>query len=391
MHNQSKFAFLIAIILIVLNLGCRKAANTTPSTTQPANAASPQTALNHPEGGVTQPPATKYFKGSIGNSLDLQMKLVRTGDQLTGSYYYQKIGKRIDLRGTVDKDGQVVLEEFDAGGKQSGVFKGIWNLKPQDGMVSIAGNWSKPPGSKDEDKKTAFSIHEEPISFSGETDLITKQIKESNQKLVYEINAQYPQITGGNNPNFEKFNQAVRGSIMKEVGVFKKEMVPDSDEESRPESSMRSSLDIGYQIALAQDDLVSVSFDVGSYYQGAAHPNTSSQAINYDLKNGRLLKLADLFKPNTKYLQSLSTYCIGDLKKQSKEKGGTLEDRTINEGAAPTARNYQSWNIKKQGLLINFDAYQVGPYAAGPQFVVVPYSNLKDLINPDGPIGQFAK
>ncbi len=391
MPKPSKLALISALILVAVSLSCRKAAAPTPPTTQPTGAASPQTALNHPEGGLTPPPATKYFKGSIGSSLDLQMKLVRSGDQLTGSYYYQKIGKRIDLRGSVDKDGNVVLEEFDADGKQTGVFKGIWNLKPEDGMISIAGNWSKPPGSKDEDKKTAFSIHEEPISFTGDADVVTKQIKESNKKLVYEIEAQYPQINGGNNPNFEKFNQTVRASVTKEVGEFKKEMTPKPDEEPRPENSMGSYLNMSYTMGLAQDDLVSISFDVGSYYQGAAHPNSYSQSLNFDLKNGKALKLADLFKPGAKYLQSLSTYCITDLKKQSKEDGGSLEDSTINEGASPTAKNYRSWTITKKGLGINFDAYQVGPYAAGPQFVMVPYSALKDIINPDGPLGQFAK
>jgi hypothetical protein len=53
--------------------------------------------------------------------------------------------------------------------------------------------------------------------------------------------------------------------------------------------------------------------------------------------------------------------------------------------------NYQSWSITRRGLGINFDSYQVGPYAAGPQFVLVPYSTLKDLINPEGPVAQFAK
>lgn len=390
MRKHSKLAFITAIILVALNLGCRKAANTPSPTTQPADTASPQTALN-PEGGTTPPPATKYFKGSIGNTLDLQMKLVRTGDQLTGSYYYQKIGKRIDLRGTVDKDGNVLLEEFDADGKQTGVFKGIWNLKPEDGMISIAGNWSKPPGSKNEDKKTAFSIHEEPISFTGDADVVAKQIKENNKKLLYEIDAQYPQINGGSNPNFEKFNQTVRALVMKEVGEFKKEMAPKPDEEPRPENSMGSYVAMSYKVGLAQDDLISIAFDVSSYYQGAAHPNSYSQVLSYDLKNAKVLKLADLFKPGAKYLQSLSTYCITDLKKQSKEKGGSLDDSTINDGAGPAAKNYRSWTIMKKGLGVNFDAYQVGPYAAGPQFVTVPYSVLKDIINPEGPIGQFAK
>ena len=111
--------------------------------------------------------------------------------------------------------------------------------------------------------------------------------------------------------------------------------------------------------------------------------------VNYDLKNGKQLKLADLFKPGAKYLQAIANYCIADLKKQAKDKG--LEASEIENGAAANAKNYQGWTITRKGLGINFDAYQVGPYAAGPQFVLVPYSSLKDFINPDGPTGQFAK
>jgi hypothetical protein len=101
------------------------------------------------------------------------------------------------------------------------------------------------------------------------------------------------------------------------------------------------------------------------------------------------LKLGDLFKPGAKFLQAIADFSIADLKRQGKDIG--LTDEEIQNGAAPAAKNYQSWNVTKKGLGINFDAYQVGPYAAGPQFVMVPYSNLKDLINPDGPIAQFAK
>jgi Protein of unknown function (DUF3298)/Deacetylase PdaC len=379
-------------ILFLAVCACRKSP-TPNSTVVQSNAASSQSQSNHPEGGVVAAAETKYFKGSIGNALDLQMKLMRTGEQLNGSYYYQKIGTKIDLRGTVNKDGNLVLEEFDRAGKQSGVFKGIWRVDGEDGLVTIAGNWSKPPGDKNEDKKTAFSIHEEPITLSGDADVVTKQIKESNKKLVYEIAVQYPQITGSGNPNFEKFNQVVRGSVAQKVAEFKKDMAPQTGQQPRPENSMGSDMDINYKIMLAQDDLVSISFAVSSYYQGAAHPNSSSEVVNYDLKNGKSLKLADLFKPGAKYLQAISNYCVADLKKQSKQKGsgGMLDDTSINSGAAPTPKNYQSWTIMKKGLGVTFDAYQVAPYAAGPQFVTVPYSAIKDLINLDGPIGQFAK
>jgi len=96
--------------------------------------------LDHAQGGATPLALTKHFKGSIGATLDLQMKLVRNGDQLAGSYFYQKIGTRIDLRGSVDKDGNLTLEEFDKSGKQTGLFKGLWTVDQNDGLITLAGN-----------------------------------------------------------------------------------------------------------------------------------------------------------------------------------------------------------------------------------------------------------
>lgn len=384
MKTRTCLVIPFAIVCLLVSAGCRRTA--TPPPEAPPITAAPPPELSHVQGGATPVTQAKYFKGSIGSSLDLQMKLIRTGDQLSGSYFYQKIGKRIDLRGNVDKDGNLTLEEFDQSGKQTGLFKGLWQLKAEDGLVTLAGNWSKPPSEKGSDKKTAFSLHEEPIAFTGDIELVSKQITDANKKLMYEISAQYPELSGGNNPNFQKFNQAARGFVTTKVSLFKKEMKLEEDEEPPPEGSMGSDLNIGYTVVLAQDDLVSIRFDVGTYYQGAAHPNSYTEVINYDLKNGKQLKLSDLFKPGAKYLQAISAYSIADLKKQGKD----LLPEQIESGAGPKAENYQSWNIGKTGLGINFDAYQVGPYAAGPQFVSVPYSNLKDLINPDGPIAQFA-
>ena len=381
----------LALVLVVgIGVaGCRR--GSAPPPTAPSTTAAPTPQVAEVQGGTTPVAETKYFKGSIGTTLDLQMKLVRTGDQLSGSYFYQRIGTRINLRGKIQQDGNFTLDEFDQAGKQTGVFQGVWGVDAKDGLATLAGFWSK-PNEKSFEKKTAFSVHEEPIALSGEVELVAKQVKESNKKLMYEIAAQYPQLSGGNNPNFEKFNQLVRGSVMKKVSEFKKNMQPEGNEEPRPEGSMGSDLTIGFTVALAQDDLISIQFDVGSYFQGAAHPNSYTEVVNFDLKNGKQLKLSDLFKPGAKYLQSIANYCIADLKKQqATEKGKALSDSEIDTGAAPVAKNYQSWTITKKGLGVNFDSYQVGPYAAGPQFVMVPWGNLKDVINPEGPVAAFAR
>ncbi len=363
----------------VLN-GCQKKADSQQQTATVQ--ASPETQADA-FGGTTPAAELKYFRGSIGSALGLQMKLNRTGDKLSGSYFYQKIGTRIDLRGTVDQNGTVVLEEFDPNGKQTGVFRGLWLVDKDDGMISIAGNWTKPDG----DKKTVFSIHQEAIEFTTPVEIVAKQIKDSNKKLKYEIDVEYPQLSGPIAPGFEKFNQYVKAQVTKDVNDFRKAMNEPVNDELETETG--SDLGIGYTVAIARDDLISVQLDAGSYYRGAAHPNSSSEVINFDLVNGKPLRLSDLFKPGAKYLQIISAYAIKDLKRQSKANEGMLDDSSIESGASPEAKNYQSWTITKKGLGINFDSYQVGPYAAGPQAVLVPFSAIKDIIRPDGPIATY--
>jgi hypothetical protein len=335
-------------------------------------------------GGVTPAQETKYFRGSIGSALGLQMKLIREGEKVVGSYYYQKIGKKIDLRGTINDTNNITLEEFDANGKQTGVFKGLWTTD-EDGLLNIAGNWTKPDGGK----QAAFSLHQEPIEFTGGVEIAGKQIKENNKKLRYEIEVEYPQITGSSNPAVEKFNQQAKAIVTDEVRVFRSAMAEDADEEI--ETTTGSDLGIGYTVAIARDDLISIDFGVYGYYRGAAHPNTHSRVLNFDLKNGKPLRLADLFKPDAKYLKAIADFCVKDLQKQSKARDNMLDDESILSGAGPNPKNYQSWTITRKGLGINFDSYQVGPYVAGPQFVLVPYSAIKDAIKPDGPVGIFVK
>jgi uncharacterized protein DUF3298 len=375
-----KYACYLFVAVVCFLNACQKQPRSTQQVTNVESTPQQQAAA----GGVTPALETKYFRGSIGSALGLQMKLTRDGQKLLGSYYYQKIGKKIDLRGSVDETGNIVLEEFDAGGKQTGTFKGLQTTN-ESGLIDIAGSWIRPNGNE----QIAFSLHQEPIEFTGPVEIAGKQINEENKKLNYEISVEYPQITGSTNPGAEKFNQQSRALATGLVAEFRKDM--SEWDGADPESTSGSDLGAGYSIAVATDDLISVDFGIGSYFQGAAHPNSYSRVINFDLKNGKPLRLADLFKPDAKYLQAIANYCIKDLQKQSKAREDMLDDVSIQEGAGPTAKNYRSWTITKKGLGINFDSYQVGPYVAGPQFVLVPYSALKDIIKPDGPLAQYVK
>jgi Protein of unknown function (DUF3298)/Deacetylase PdaC len=386
--NIRNFYYVALMTAALVAFGaCRKTQTTTQTT--PATPAAPPDQY-HTDVASTPVSQTKFFTGSIGDKLDLQMKLTRDGDQLIGSYSYKKVGSRIDLKGTIDKDGNVTLQEFDTSGKQTGMFKGIWKTDKDEGS-SIAGNWSKP----NSEKKTAFSLHEEPIAFTGGAEIVAKQIKETNKKLNYKVDVEYPQVTGALDNRFDKFNQQAKDLVTRAVLGFKKEMADNAKAtEQTPEpstlSELESDLSASYTIAVANDELISVRYEIGGYSAGAAHGNSSSHVLNYDLKGNKTLKLADLFKPGAKYLQTISDFCIKDLKRQSKKNADSLPDDMIQSGAGPAAKNFESWTLTKKGLDITFDAYQVGPYAAGPQKVVIPYAALKDLINPGGPAEKIA-
>jgi hypothetical protein len=368
---------------------CRKQAGSQ----QPANTNGP-VSQDVPVGGEAPAGEKFYFRGTITagtNDLRIEMALVRDGERLTGSYFYPKVGKNIALLGTIDKAGNVELKETDESGKETGVFKGKWKPatdSPDPNLNEIEGKWSKPDGSKE----TAFRVSQQPIEFSAAVRVSPRVIKEANKEKHYTIDAEYPQIEG--DPRFDNFNREARGLVTKDVAAFKAgETSQETDTGSEtPAETSDSTLDIGYEIRSATDDLISVEFTEGSYERGAAHGNSNTTVMNYDVKNGKKLGLADLFNPNSKYLSVISAYCVKDLRDQSrKEKEARLEEEMMKSGASPRADNYRACAITKKGLWVTFDPYQVAPYAAGPQHVLVPYSALKEILKPDGPVAALAK
>jgi uncharacterized protein DUF3298/peptidoglycan-N-acetylmuramic acid deacetylase PdaC-like protein len=368
---------LLLLIAVAVCGACRKSTITQNANTNVASP--PQETI----GGGAAPAGEKfYFRGWIA-SLSIEMTLIRETDRVTGTYFYPRIGKNIDLKGSIDSGGKLDLRETDDTGKDTGVFKGQW--KPNDlGLASIEGKWSRPDGSKETD----FELTQQPIEFTAAVRVTPKVIRENNKEGKYSINVEYPQIEGDS--RFDSFNQQARSMIGKDVAAFKTGETEGLEETNDlPEETQTSTLDIGYNIRFATDDLISVEFSESQYERGAAHGSSLTIVFNYDVKNKKKLALADLFQPKSNYLNVISGYCIKDLQDQSKKNDMLMADQ-IKEGAAPRSDNYGAWTITRKGLWITFDPYQVAAYAAGAQHVLVPYSVLKSIVKPDGPVGNLS-
>lgn len=336
-----------------------------------------------------QDPAGTYFKGSVAG-VKVEMTLRRAGDQLQGSYFYTKSGPAnpLSLRGRIDASGKFTMQEFDATGKQTGEFKGTWSDDPDQAGVLLEGQWNKPGGKEGQ----GFALYEQLASFTNGTRVVSRQMNESLKAKRLELSAEYPELTGGG--NYSGFNQLVKTRVAKELADFKKQMmgVSAADLKMLPEG-MNNYIEIGYDVEYADNDLISVNFLEGNF-TGGAHPNYNYFTITYDLKNGRELKLAELFKPGAKYLEAVSAYATKDLQERKEPDSGEnlgLAQDLFAEGATAKAENYQNWNITKKGLMFTFDPYQVGPYAAGSQTVIIPYARLREIARPGGLLERVAK
>ncbi len=202
----------------------------------------------------------------------------------------------------------------------------------------------------------------------------TRQLQESQADPRLVVFAQFPALASeAVDERTLAFDSAVERLLFDDLAVFKQTLT------QNPPPAELAALDstflTGYSVQSATDALVSVRFNISSYYAGAAHPFPYTLTLNIDLRSNRVLELADLFQPGSDYLERISQISLREL-----EKTGMMDNP---DGAAAREENFARWVINPAGLTIIFDVYQVAAYAAGPQEVLIPWSDLTDLLSED--------
>ena len=240
----------------------------------------------------------------------------------------------------------------------------------------------------------------------GDWQLIPRETESVDENLNVRFRVTAPEMQGDGGDAASNFNQAVEQLVQNETNVGEAAG-------GEPIQDPGGFLLLGYQVtsssgwegfepyAMAEDNpgtlsaeqvvldgghrVIGIVFEIVSYF-GGAHPVSYHHELNFDLSAARVLSLEDLFEPGSDYLDVIAGYSIDEL---SKNREILFED--FEQYAAPAPENYSVWTITPGGLLIVFEEYQVAPYAAGPQYVVVPYSELAGMLDPEGPLGNLAQ
>ena len=206
--------------------------------------------------------------------------------------------------------------------------------------------------------------------------------EEAGTEPPYTIKAQIPYLEGSTDQRVQNFNTYLKQLVQNEIDGFKANTVANA---STPPIMAGSSFEMQYTLLGQRGDIWSIQFTVFFFADGAAHPGHYSISVNYDLANGRAVRLDELFLPTVNYLQTISDICKAELSTRDIGFDG------FSAGADPTPENYTRWNLSNEGfLVITFDEYQVAPYVAGPQTVTIPVSQLQDIADPNGILLSFA-
>jgi uncharacterized protein YegP (UPF0339 family) len=134
-----------------------------------------------------------------------------------------------------------------------------------------------------------------------------------------------------------------------------------------------------YKIRVNQNGVLSLSVEMYSYAEGAAHGLTVVKSLTFDLKTGRVYRLRDLFRLNSNYRAIISDM----IKKEIKAKDIPLIAKFM------VISEDEDFYLTENALVIYFQLYEYTPYAYGIPEFAIPYRALQRVINPKGPVPKL--
>jgi Protein of unknown function (DUF3298) len=324
--------------------------------------------LSFAPSSLAQAGSTKVYRGSIGNS-HIQMRLTFAGNEVSGTYAYDSVGQNLNLTGRLN-NGALELTEM-SGKQKTGKFV---CKKPLEDPIDSECTWSKADGTRE----SMVTLEEQNLAFADGMQVTPKMI--ANRRTA--INVSYPQITssGPLSAGAQAFNRRIVALAQKKIGEFE------------PVDG-KGVFDTNYNILLGTNDVISV--EMTEYYDGGgAHPNNSFWSLTYDLKGNKELKFEDLFEPNSDYNSAIAKYVVADIDKRA---AAFEEDDARRENRKPVKRDepivsedqlneLSGWAMTPKGLAVYFDFPHV---IAVFDKTLVPYSVVKQYLNPNGPAARF--
>lgn len=243
---------------------------------------------------------------------------------------------------------------------------------------------TSPSLNAEELKESASTAVSSEAYLSGNIKVISVDRREKNVRLAYDLDISFPQIEKPRTSNQRKFNRYVQRLIKTDIKTFRRYCAKNNKHRDGTKRRIEYHLGMAYKPLFATPETLSIDLTIESF-TGYLNSDWFPIPINYNLKSGKPLALADIFQRRSKFLEVISTYCMEEFVQRGLNCGGegVSNEQWMRDGAKPNANNYEGWNLTRNGLQITFGEYQVGPGCLGLVKVMVPYGHLQRILRRD--------
>ncbi|MCX7615350.1 MAG: DUF3298 and DUF4163 domain-containing protein [Clostridiales bacterium] len=141
-------------------------------------------------------------------------------------------------------------------------------------------------------------------------------------------------------------------------------------------------LDSDYAVTLNTKEYLSISREL-DYDTGGANPGVTLNAETFQMSNGGLMNLSDVFSvPKDTYLNMIFKEVISQI-----EAPGSKTDRSNYfenyKGLVKSSFDPADFYLSPEGITVFYQLYSIAPYAAGVQYFTIPYDKFDGMLKID--------
>jgi len=337
---------------------------------------------------VDGPDFQRDFEGTVGKGR-VQVELTKIGQDLTGSYYYEKYGMPIKLKGTLLKSRVKLKEEKGATieGKfdKDGSFQGLWLSK---------------------DRKKSFPVTLKVCLDTVAFTVYSKDwVRKGKSKLMEncEFGRRYLHPTSyGDNKNLDKIRGAIwkaffgdeeraatKGDPQKAIDLESQQFRTDCLEAEKEGTVAGAHMEMTRTMRTMFNEKGILTLEIESWeYMGGIHGDATKSFAVIDLEKGALLSLKDIFKDG--YDSYLGKIVTEKLKEEVYEMSKV---RNLKEAGYPKFKegslNDPEFYITDEGIGFVYNLYTIGN--TDQPDILVPWKGLnKDRFHPEGVVYKLA-
>ena len=208
---------------------------------------------------------------------------------------------------------------------------------------------------------------------------ITKNYSDNNSDSTVFITIDYPQIENKNNDTvITKINKFLEDEF-KQTITWYDEIVADTTYSPEYARENPYTFDTGYQVVYNSKEFISLIF---SHYQytGGAHGNYFAACYNINMSDGSVLTLNDIINEGS--LDLLAYECEESVLETYQ--ANSLMDAGLFENEISLTSD-QDFYIIPGSLVLQFDPYEIGPYAMGEITAEIPFEKISDILKENLP------